>query len=72
MKLTIYKYPEGKQDFIWIIDIKERYTEMWYNEIMRRFIQADWERFDVDESFELWQISINHLKHMMEFLSDNI
>lgn len=76
MKLTIYKYPEEEETFIWIIDIKERYTDMWYNEISRRYLELktnpNIKIFDIDESYELWQISLWHLEEMIKFLKENI
>lgn len=69
MKLTIYKYPEREEDYVWIIEIKERYAELWYEEVMRRFRFWETEVFDIDESFELWKISTRHLKEMINFLN---
>lgn len=78
MKLSIYKYPEEREDYIWTIEIKERYAELWYKEISRRHWiwfrdkTCDLPMYDVDESFELWQMSISHLRDMMDFLRDNV
>ena len=68
MKLKIYQFPEEKQKYIGEIDIRNMYTTLWYNEMMRRFKEDDWDRFDIDESYELWQISLNHLLEMLKFI----
>lgn len=78
MKLAIYKYPEWEEDYIWTIEIKERYAELWYKEISRRHWilfrdqTIDLPMYDIDESFELWKMSISHLRDMMDFLRDSI
>jgi len=71
MIFIIYKTPEEKEDDIWSIDIKERYTEMWYKEMMKRF--KEWEKkvYDIDESYETWKISLWHLNEMINFLKLN-
>lgn len=81
MKLSIYKIPEDKDTYIWYVEIKQRYAELWYNEISRRHSELFkdkelWseykEIYDIDESYELWQISVQHLASMMKFLQYNI
>ena len=78
MKLQIYKYPEWKETKIWYIKIKKEFAELWYQEISRRHWilfrdkTIDLPMYDVDESYELWKMSISHLKDMMDFLKDNI
>jgi hypothetical protein len=72
MKLAIYKNPEKQEDYIWSIDIKERYSELWYNEIMRRHKEdPDLPIYDIDEAMECWSMSTNHLRDMMDFLQLN-
>lgn len=66
--LTIYKDCDTKEDFIWTIDIKERYTEIRYNEMMNRFKKHSKDCYDVDESFETGEISLWHLSAMINFL----
>lgn len=70
MKLTIYKNPDNTEDYIWVIDIKERYADIWYNEMTNRLIKAEWERFDIDESYETGCISLWHLEEMIKFLNN--
>jgi len=84
--LTIYKNCDTKEDFIWTIDIKEKYLEMWYNEMMRRFTclwDITWEDvkreylyanpvYDVDESYETGQISLWHLNEMINYINKTI
>ena len=86
MKLTIYKYPEEQETYIWVIDLKERYVTMWYEEQMNRFwamsinpnekdrnnYTREYPVFDIDESYEIWQISLDHLAEMIKFLKENI
>lgn len=71
MKLQIYKNPDDKTTKIWYIEIKNELTEKWYNEMMNRFKKSEWERFDIDETFEIWKISVNHLIEMLNFLKKN-
>jgi len=72
MKLTIYRFPEEKDQLIWTIDIKDNIAEMWYEEVWRRFWEIKTNPniaiYDIDESFETWQMSIWHLEEMMKFL----
>ena len=39
--------------------------------MMNRFKKSEWERFDIDETFETWKISVNHLIEMLNFLKNN-
>ena len=74
MKLTIYKYPEKKEDYIWVIDINERCTNLWYNEMNNRWREVrhnpEIKIFDIDESYETGQMSLDHLLEMIKFLKE--
>jgi hypothetical protein len=58
---------------IWEISIEQEYADLWYKEMMRRFIKPEKDEkpncFDIDESYECWEISIWHLKEMLKFLT---
>lgn len=68
---------------IWSINIHKKYTDIWYKEMMRRFndmcnlkTEEDKKKFlelnpcyDIDESYECSQISLKHLRDMLDFLT---
>lgn len=70
MRLQIYKNPDDKNTKIGFIEIKNELARVWYEEIMKRFKISEWEIFDVDEAFETWAISINHLWEMLKFINN--
>lgn len=69
---------------IWEIFIKKEYTDLWYKEIMRRFSVLDksssekdrqnylreFPCFDIDESYECWEIWLPHLLEMLKFINN--
>ena len=67
--MKIYINPDDKKNYFGIFGIKKELLEIWYNEMTRRLIQAEWERFDVDEAFETWEMSLNHFNEMINFLN---
>ena len=84
MRLQIYKNPDDKNTKIGLIEIKNELARVWYNEMMRRFKELsncvnekhkqvylkNNNIYDLDESFETWTISINHLWEMLKFINN--
>lgn len=74
MKLSIYKYPEEEEQYMWTIELKDIYAELWYKEMIRRFWglknNPELAVFDIDCSYELWKISLWHLEEMIRFLKN--
>ena len=64
---------------IWEIEIDNELTTKWYNEMIIRFKEIpdnptkQWYKsnplYDIDESYECWQISLPHLRDMFIFLT---
>lgn len=73
------------EESFWFITIDWDKAELWYKEMMRRFnllsddktedekqlILKNFPCFDIDESYECWEIGIPHLISMLTFLRNN-
>ncbi len=67
---------------IWEIEIDKEYTDLWYREMMRRFNLLSWKEteeekqlllsnfpcYDIDETYECWEIWLPHLIEMLTFI----
>lgn len=83
MKIKINWYAIHEEE-IWEVFIKKEYTDLWYEEMMRRFTALDdsfsekdkqnylreFPCFDIDESYECWEIWLPHLYEMLKFLKN--
>lgn len=72
MYIAVYENPEFKENKLFCIDINKYTWQSWYSENMRRHKEnIDLPIYDVDEVWEIWNMSINHLKDMIDFLKVN-
>lgn len=66
---------------IWEIELDDILCRKWYNEVIRRFKEMPdkitkqyfkkYPVYDIDEAYGCWQISLEHLKDMLTFLTNN-
>ena len=71
-KFSIHKkWLDLNEPVIFYVDLPEKLLDDWYKEQVRRYKNEEWKIFDIDESYELWKMSLDHILEFIKFIKKN-